>query len=802
MSTGTRKRVPLYERLPEIHRIRDGQQLPPDQLRSFLAVIEDALAPLHESIEALYSDFFIETCDDWVVPYIADLLGTSHLSGPPRTIRADVADTVALRRRKGTRSAIERLAANLTGWPCRAVELFESLAWAQHLNHLRPDAGGPSPLADPDLDRFAVPRGGTVPVRDPAMLSLLGTPFDPFAYTADVKPADDGAVHVNLPNLAIFLWRLAPYRLPVTRPLVKGVADLGPPAAGLARYIVRLDLDPLDRPVRLFNTWRRPSATAGLTGLDTSAGGAGDPDDPARAATVDALTEPDAVAGPILAARLTSGSAAGNPAAYVSIDAYDAGATPPTGLDLGDTGLQLYLPDEPELDGAEWSFRGDNLCAWEDGLKRDVAAHEIVIDPDIGRVLIGVPVAAERDALVDDWDGDPAPRLLIGYTYGAVGPVGAHPVSRDPTPAAVGDEPALVREVNGLAGDSLQDALAGLDSASSPVVVEIDDSLVHDLDPTTFPGAITEDGLTSLQLAHSLVIRASGGQRPVLRLAAPLGFRPTDPGAPSVERLTVRLEGVVLVRGNGMADTDPLIARAAVARLELDGCTLDPGGHRLRDGSRAPHAPSLELPEGHGFDDGDDLDAFEPTPDIMILRSVTGALLLDGRHRLVLEASIVDAGLEPGDDPGDRFAVTSVTDPSGGWGPPLDVRGAHLLGRVRVQEVRGSGGLFVGRLEAWNDQVGCIKHSWISGDGDRLPSHHACVFGPSADLIFTSTWSGDPGYGQLAAATDPRVLDRGPGDDRMGAFGFLQEAHRRANLNTRLREFMPVGVRPLVIAVT
>ena len=221
------KRVPLYERLPEIYRIRDGEQTPPDQLKSFLSAIETTFDAVHENIEALYDDLFIDTCDPWVIAYLADLLGASHLKGDVRTLRADVADTIALRRRKGTRSAIERLAANLTGWPCRCVELFPQLAWSQHLNHQRPDAGGDPSYGSDSITRFTVPRGGTVPVRDPAMLSLLGTPFDPFAYSVDVKPADDGALHINIPNLAVYLWHLEAYRLAVTIPLAKGFTDLG-----------------------------------------------------------------------------------------------------------------------------------------------------------------------------------------------------------------------------------------------------------------------------------------------------------------------------------------------------------------------------------------------------------------------------------------------------------------------------------------------------------------------------------------------------------------------------------------------
>lgn len=37
---------------------------------------------------------------------------------------------------------------------------------------------------------------------------------------------------------------------------------------------------------------------------------------------------------------------------------------------------------------------------------------------------------------------------------------------------------------------------------------------------------------------------------------------------------------------------------------------------------------------------------------------------------------------------------------------------------------------------------------------------------------------------------------------RWAPSGFLLEAHKWNNLTLRLREFMPVGVRPLLIAVT
>ena len=56
-------------------------------------------------------------------------------------------------------------------------------------------------------------------LRDPAALSLLGTPFDPFAHLAEVRAPTAERVAFNLPNLAIFLWRLAACTVPAARPV-------------------------------------------------------------------------------------------------------------------------------------------------------------------------------------------------------------------------------------------------------------------------------------------------------------------------------------------------------------------------------------------------------------------------------------------------------------------------------------------------------------------------------------------------------------------------------------------------------
>ena len=775
----TTPRLPLFTRLPEIYRLKDAELERPGQLRAYLGLVERALGAVHENIEGLYDDLFIETCDDWVIPYIGDLLGTSHLSGPAWTLRADVADTIAIRRRKGTLGAIELLVHDLTRWGVHCVELRENLAWHQHLNHQRPDAGGAPPQSLPNVTRFTVPRGGTAPVRDPATLSLLGTPFDPFAYTADVRPPAGDAVRINLPNLAVFLWRLEAHRVPLSRPVSRGLA----PAAvgGGAPFVARFDVHPIGEPMRLFNTGRF---------------------DPDRRPLV--LGRVDEVPGPMPTARLTEGSPAGHPDEYVLVETYDPADPLLAILNIGDVGLQLHLTDAV-FGGDVWRVRGENLCAWESGLEPRLQDRELAVDPVHGRIALGVSTVGERNSLVND--------LLVTSTYGAVGPVGAHPVSRDDPPTTWLGEAVDLRHVDFfLNPDGLRDALANIQDSVLPIVVQIDDSMTHDLDLLAVPGRVNEAGGPNLRLNRTLIIRAASGERPVVRLARPLRFRPTNVlGANAQEQatfdavmdgITVRLEGIYLTREAASFPAGaPLVARAAVHALELAGCTLDPGGFERLGGGRAAIRDACGLAEPYGFGAAEEV-AFQQTPEVHLRRTISGPLRLDQGYSLFLDDSIVDAGAGVDDDPANAVAVGNATDPLLGWGPPTRMQGVTLFGRTRVRTLSGGGTLFVHRVEVLNNQVGCIRLSYFPDEANRLPQNYACVAAPAHRLRFTAERFGLPAYGQLARGTDFDIRERGPDDDAMGAFGFLLEAHRYHNLQIRFREFMPVGVRPVLVTVT
>ena len=186
----------LYGLLPAVHRSRDAEQGEP--LKQLLGVIAQQVAILEEDIAQLYDDQFIETCADWVVPYIGDLIGYRALYGLPsqvRSPRAEVANTIGLRRRKGTAGVLAEFARDVTGWDALAVEFFQRLACTQFMNHLRPQSLG---IAN---------------VRQLLPLDALNAPFETVPRSVDVRRTAGGPGRPNIPNIGIYLWRLRSYSL-------------------------------------------------------------------------------------------------------------------------------------------------------------------------------------------------------------------------------------------------------------------------------------------------------------------------------------------------------------------------------------------------------------------------------------------------------------------------------------------------------------------------------------------------------------------------------------------------------------
>jgi hypothetical protein len=186
----------LYNLLPALYRIRDAEQGYP--LQALCAVLAEEIAVLRENLDQLYDDQFIETCADWVAPYIGDLIGYRPIHGvTARTVsaRAEVANTIAYRRRKGTATVLEQLARDVTGWNARVVEFFQQLQTSQYMNHIR-------------LEKHV-----TANLRDWQALERRGTAFNTLAHSVDTRRIETQQGRYNIPNIGMFLWRLEAFAL-------------------------------------------------------------------------------------------------------------------------------------------------------------------------------------------------------------------------------------------------------------------------------------------------------------------------------------------------------------------------------------------------------------------------------------------------------------------------------------------------------------------------------------------------------------------------------------------------------------
>jgi len=230
----------LFALLPAVYRNRDAETGGP--LQALYAVLAQQLGIVEDNIEQLYDDQFIETCASWVIPYIGDLIGYNSIyevAGASFDSRAEVANSIGYRRRKGTLLALEQVAADVSGRSALAVEEFRRLITTESMRLVRPHHASNANL------------------RHARALDEFGTAFDRESRTIDVRriaprvrasvetdttPLDSslhGAGRCNIPNIAIHLWRLK------ARPVVNA------PAFGIGQR--RFMFSPFGANLRLFS---------------------------------------------------------------------------------------------------------------------------------------------------------------------------------------------------------------------------------------------------------------------------------------------------------------------------------------------------------------------------------------------------------------------------------------------------------------------------------------------------------------------------------------------------------------------
>lgn len=546
----------LFALLPAIHRQRDQELARAagcarGPLAELLALFAEQFAIVEENSEQLYDDLFIETCAEWVVPYLGDLIGCQSLhevAARKTSPRAEVAHTIALRRRKGTVMVLEQLARDVTGLPARAVEHFQLLAATQYLNH-------PRPHCRPCVD-----------VRDAAALAWLGTAFETAHRSIDVRRIESGGGRHNIPNVGLFLWRLKAQPRRGVAAVRAGArcyraSPLGHDLPLYNRPAAEEDITHLAEPDNVPLPLGRRRLAAGLAryyGTRPAAGADIDNPAPSLELTVDGeVIARDAIAvsdlsddGPTWAHQPPAGSYAIDPV-------LGRVALPPEAADPADVRVTYHEGAAADLGGGEYE-RGDTLG-----------------NPAPGDTVIRVP--DERPtiaAALADLSGRGIVEITDNGRYEETPSIAIAGGGIIEIRASNGRRPTLVLagpcEVIGAAGSGF--VLNGLLIAGGPVRVP----------------AAADNALGSLRLVHTTLV-------PGLALT-PAGL-PQQPETPSLAveiadcRVTAQRAILGAVRAHAraaVAATDSVLdatSRAGVAfaapdgegpgaALSLDGCTV------------------------------------------------------------------------------------------------------------------------------------------------------------------------------------------------------------------------------------
>jgi hypothetical protein len=161
---------------------------------------------------------------------------------------------------------------------------------------------------------------------------------------------------------------------------------------------------------------------------------------------------------------------------------------------------------------------------------------------------------------------------------------------------------------------------------------------------------------------------------------------------------------------------------------------------------------------------------------------------------------------------------------------------SSFFGGVHVQAVTASDCIFDGPLRAERRQTGCVRFSFVP-PGSAAPRRYRCQPeleaatriaalrdaareesrpppAPAEEAavraevqamirpLFVSRSYGDPGYGQLELRCAAQIRTGAESGAEMGAFEFLKQPQREANLRDALDEYLRFGLEAGLFYVT
>jgi hypothetical protein len=738
----------LYELLPVVHKMRDAEQGYP--LRALLQVAGEQFAAIEDNIGQLYDNWFIETCEDWVVPYLAALTGYRPVAAAGLaadgagalakilTPRGEAANTLAYRRRKGSLALLELLANKAAGWPARAVEFYTLLGRAQNISHLQ------------------MRRGFSASFRDAGALDLLDTPFDKLAHSVDVRRVNSARTpgRFNIQSVGVFVWRLKSYSV-------------------------------THGPAYCQETQARHCFSFSALGNDTPLFSCAKPEtDPA------AIADEINVPSPIRRRALEQRSKKRPFSNSVSKCHYGEGRS-----------LAVYAPGWPQKDSPQPVPAKCISVADLSGWKARPPAGRIAVDPALGRIVFPSRQLPQEGVYVDyrygfsaDMGGGEYPRAL---SQPLAGSCVLYVVSRDPGTKEKADAEAL-SSINAAlakwrsdldtllaaepAGDSQEHLgwLAGKNKLRA-AVIEIQDS-----------AAYTEQLAIELGEGEYLQIRAASGKRPVIRLLDHSVERPDGFSVRGKRASRFKLDGI-LVAGRGLRisgpfeNTDKPSDKGDLCDVVIRHCTLVPGWWLdCNCAPAAPHEASIAL--------------FDSSARLTVEHSIIGAIHVTASERahdpvkVAVSDSIVDATHE------ERPAVCAPNLPLAF--AEFDIRRSTIIGTVATHAITlAENSIFTGKVQVGRRQIGCMRYCFISPDS-RTPRRHRCQ--PDAlekqEAVqmrpqFNSLRCGQPAYGQLALTCAVEIRRGADDESEMGAFHDLFQPQREAILAARLYEYTPADMR-------
>ena len=755
----------LYKLLPYIYQLRDAEQGGP--LQELLRVIEEQVDIVEADIAQMYDNWFIETCEDWVVPYLGDLIGYTQLHECAQECdintehgklkhaavipRRDVANTIYYRRRKGTLALLEELARDIAGWPARAVEFAPLMSWTQHVTHLRST------------------RGHYLDLRNTRRLEKLNGPFDPNAHTVDLRSINSREAdnfkppqgRYNIVNVGLFVWRLRSYSVTKTQVLPLEQRNC-------------FTFSVLGNNTQLFSQWQ------------------------AQADATQIAYRPH-VPAPISRHDFTWTTKHNTTHAHT--DYYGKGKS-----------LAIFAPGWPTKNAEQpipaTKIIPADLSNWDHykPLKDTVA-----VDPVLGRILFP-PRQVPRNP------------VQVSYYYGMSADIGGGEYYRDlvqPTGAEsfyVGSDQTL-KTIN-QALKKWDEKFRNNDSKTfSSAIIEITDSHVY------------EEALKIVLPAHHhLQIRAANGKRPVILLSDRPGQFVVSGNANSYLRLhglliagrslqienhedeSCNTEPVSLENHTAeQADSHPQKANN-IAGVIIQHTTFVPGWSLKPDCEPDQlEEPSIEITNVH--------------PCLTIEHSILGSIQVNNNAvdseplQIRINNSVLDA---TGNDCEGPACEALGAFGSGIAHANLTIKCSTVFGRIDVHAIElAENTIFMGSVKVARRQQGCMRFCYVS-PCSRTPRRFHCqpdlaqqralesaqAAEPSilseqtiSDINtterkrvrpqFNSQRYGTPGYCQLAESCAPDIKQGAEDESEMGVFHDLYQPQRLNNLRTRLDEYIP-----------